>query len=249
MNHYMGRIAMAEFQRLWADGPVFAQAEHVRLSTDCVLLADFVRAERARRGIDLGCASGAIALLLLWRNPALHMTGLELQREAAALAEENMERNGLTERSRIVAGDIRRHRELFAGGSFDLVAANPPYYPLGSGALSPDPARAGARGETDCSLEELCAAAAWLLRTGGSFFLVYRPERLAELSAPCTAPGWSPSGCAWSAIGRRPRPAWCWRRDAGAADRDCAWSRHCFSQGRTAERARSTGAFTTGDTR
>ena len=183
---------MAEFQRLWADGPVFAQAEHVRLSTDCVLLADFVRAERARRGIDLGCASGAIALLLLWRNPALHMTGLELQREAAALAEENMERNGLTDRSRIVAGDIRRHRELFDGGSFDLVAANPPYYPLGSGALSPDPARAGARGETDCSLEELCAAAAWLLRSGGSFCLVHKPERLSELFCAMHGAGLEP---------------------------------------------------------
>ena len=48
---------MPEFRELWPGGPVFAQAEHVRLSTDCVLLADFVRAERARRGIDLGCAS------------------------------------------------------------------------------------------------------------------------------------------------------------------------------------------------
>ena len=70
--------------------------------------------------------------------------------------------------------------------------SNPPYFPVGSGALSPDPARAAARGETDCSLEELCAAAAWLLRTGGRFCLVYRPERLAELLCRMRAAGLEP---------------------------------------------------------
>ena len=187
-----GENAMPEFQELWPGGPVFAQAEHVRLSTDCVLLADFARPERARRGIDLGCASGAIALLLLSRAPALHMTGLELQSAAAELARENMARNGLAERSEIVTGDIRDCRRLFPAGSFDLVAANPPYYPLGSGALSPDPARASARGETDCSLDELCGAAAWLLRSGGSFCLVHKPERLSELFCAMHASGLEP---------------------------------------------------------
>ena len=33
---------MPGFERLWENGPLFAQAEHFRLSTDCVLLADFV---------------------------------------------------------------------------------------------------------------------------------------------------------------------------------------------------------------
>ncbi len=180
------------FEPLWPGGPVFAQAAHAPLGTDSVLLADFIRPGSARRGIDLGCASGAIALLLLCRAPRLHMTGLELLPEAAALAERNMAENGLTDRSRIVTGDLRRCRELFPAGSFDLVAANPPYFPLGSGPLPADPARAAARGETACSLQELCAAAAWLCRTGGSFSLVHRPERLSELLCALTAAGLEP---------------------------------------------------------
>ena len=183
---------MSDFTPLWPGGPVFAQAEHARLSTDSVLLADFVRLRGVRRGIDLGCASGAVALLLLSRSETLHMTGLELRPEAAALAEENMARNGLAHRSRILSGDIRAHRALFPAGSFDLVVANPPYYPLGSGALSLDPARAAARGETDCTLEELCTAAAWLCRAGGSVALVYKPERLAELFSAMSAHGLVP---------------------------------------------------------
>ena len=172
---------MADFEPLWPGGPLFCQAENFRLSTDCVLLADFVNTSSAARGIDLGCASGAIGLLLLSRSPKLHMTGLELLPQAAALAEENMAVNGLSGRSRVVNGDIRQHRQLFPSGSFDLVVANPPYFPLGSGAVSPDEGRAGARGEVNCTLEDICTAAAFFCRTGGSFALVHKPERLSEV--------------------------------------------------------------------
>ena len=169
---------MRDIEPLWPGGPLFCQAEHFRLSTDCVLLADFVNTSSAAKGIDLGCASGAIGLLLLSLSPKLHMTGLELLPQAAALAGENMAVNGLSARSRIVTGDIRQHRQLFPSGSFDLVVANPPYFPLGSGAVSPDEGRAAARGEVSCTLEDVCTAAAFLCRTGGSFALVHKPERV-----------------------------------------------------------------------
>lgn len=181
-----------EFTELWPGGPVFAQAEHFKLGTDCVLFSDFVNASGARRGIDLGCASGAIMLLLLTRCEKLHMTGLELVPEAAELAWENMAANGLSERSEVICGDIRRVRELFKAGSFDLVAANPPYFPRESGAVSADAPRAGARGELECTLEDICAAAQWLLRTGGVFSLVHRPERLSEVFCAMSAHGIEP---------------------------------------------------------
>jgi len=183
---------MAEFTRLWQDGPLFAQAEHFRLSTDCVLLADFINTSGAARGIDLGCASGAIALLLLEKSQKLHMTGLELISEAAQLARENMAVNALEGRSNIIQGDIRLHRELFRAGSFDLVAANPPYFPVGSGYVSPDPGRATARAEDNCSLDELCAAAAFLCRTGGRVCMGHKPERLSELFCCMTKHGIEP---------------------------------------------------------
>ena len=87
---------MPGFERLWENGPLFAQAEHFRLSTDCVLLADFVN------------TAGA------------------------------------------------------------------------------------ARGETQCSMEEICAASAFLCRTGGSVNFVHKPERLSELFCCMTAHGIEP---------------------------------------------------------
>jgi len=171
---------MADFTELWAGGPRFAQAEHFKLGTDTVLLSDFVNISSAKRGIDLGCASGAIALLLLTKSEKLHMSGLDIVEEAVGLAGENMRENGLEERSRIIHGDIKEHRSLFTSGSFDLVVANPPYFAMGSGAVSPKSGRDAARGEMQCSLEDFLAAAAFLLRTGGSFNMVHRPERLSE---------------------------------------------------------------------
>ena len=159
------------------------------------------------------------------------MTGLELREEAAALARENLARNGLGERSEILTGDIREHRSLFSHGSFDLAVANPPYFAAGSGASSPDPARAGAREERDCTLPELCAAAAFLLPTGGRFCLVHRPERLSELFVCMSESGLEPKRlrlvCARAesapslvlAEGRRGGKAGSCDRAAAAADR------------------------------
>lgn len=179
-------------KELWSGGPLFRQSEHFRLSTDSVLLADFAQPRGAAEGIDLGCGSGILSLLLAVKDEKLHMTGLELLPEAAAAARENAALNGLDERMLVVEGDIRRHRALFRAGSFDLAVSNPPYFQENAGAVSPEAERAAARSEGSCRLEELCEAAAFLLRTGGSLFLVHRPERLSELCACLSARGLEP---------------------------------------------------------
>ena len=183
---------MSDVEKLWPDGPVLWQAAHFRLGTDCVLLADFVNTSGLRRGIDLGCASGAAMLLLLNRSPGLSMTGLEIVPEAAELARENLALNGLEARGEIITGDIRDHRALFRAGAFDLVVCNPPYFSPESGAVSPNPDRAAARSELLCTLPELCAASAFLLRTGGRACFVHRPERLSELFVCLTSSGLEP---------------------------------------------------------
>ena len=183
---------MAKEEILWPGGPSFLQASHAPMTTDSILLADFARPGRGGRGIDLGCASGLLSLLLLWREETLHMTGLELLEDAAALAAENMARNGLADRSRMLRGDIRQARALFPAGSFDFAISDPPYFPTDRGARSPDEARATARSEGSCSLEELLDAARWLLRTGGRLWLVHRPERLAELFTGMSQKGLEP---------------------------------------------------------
>ena len=180
------------FDYLWKGGPEFAQSEHFHFGTDSVLLGNFINLAHACKAVDLGCASGVISLLMLSRNADLHVTGVEIHREAAALAEENMRRNGLEERCRILCGDLRDYRQLLRAGTCDVVVSNPPYFPVERGDVSPDRARAAARGELLCTLDDICVAAGWLCRWDGRFALVHRPDRLPEVFASMQKAGIEP---------------------------------------------------------
>ena len=167
--------------RLWPDGPFFRQTDYLGITTDSLLLADFAEVRAGEKGADLGCASGLLMLLLLWREAKLYMTGLELQEEACALAKENIQINALTARAAVLAGDLRETVKQLPNGGFDVVISNPPYYGQRQGNCSPNPGRASARTETALSVQELFHAASRLCRSGGRLYLCHRPARLPEL--------------------------------------------------------------------
>lgn len=148
--------------------------------TDSLTLADFPVLRANMRVCDLGSGAGLLGLLLLRREPTVRVTGIELNETACRLAEENAAVNGLSGRLSTVCADLRRRETLPDAGAFDLVISNPPYFSVGRGGSSPDAARRGAR-EESCTPEELAQSAAALLRWGGKFCLVHRPERLADL--------------------------------------------------------------------
>lgn len=178
---------------LWPGGPRFCTAPGIfKLGTDSVLLADFAGADRARTILDLGCGGGVLLVLLALRAPRARLEGIEISPEAAALCEKNLSLNGLTDRCRVTAGDLREHRKLYAAGSWDLVVSNPPYFPVGSGYMAPDERRAAARSEGSCTLADLCAAARYLTRWGGLFALVHRPERMSQVLRAMSEAGLEP---------------------------------------------------------
>ena len=155
-------------------GPFTYRQGGFPLGQDTLLLGRFATLRRGGRVCDLGCGAGALPLLLLARESSLDLSGVELDGEAAALARRNLAENGLS--GVIRTGDLRRVREQFPAGRFDLVVSNPPYFPAGSGESG-----GSARMELCCTLTQVCAAAAFLLKNGGRFALVHRPERLAGL--------------------------------------------------------------------
>jgi tRNA1Val (adenine37-N6)-methyltransferase len=177
---------------LWPDGPRFIVREDVfRLGTDSVLLSAFSQNGHDKRVCDLGCGSGVIAVLLAWDNPAAQIDGVELQPDWAELARDNARVNGLDNRITIHCLDLRRYKELPAG-AYDLVTANPPYYPQGSGKSAQSAPLAQAREERTCSLTDITQAAAYLTRWGGRFTLVHKPERLSEVLCACSQAGLEP---------------------------------------------------------
>ena len=160
-----------------------------RPGTDSFLLSSLPRLKPGLRVCDLGSGTGLLGLLLLQREPSLTVTGVEIQRAAVRLAEKAAGENGLTERLTTIQGDLRDIRTLLGSGAFDLAVCNPPYYAPSSGGIAPEEARRTARSEVSCTLEDVCRAASYLLRWGGAFCLVHKPERLTDLLCTLRASG------------------------------------------------------------
>lgn len=148
---------------------------------DAVLLSGYVKAPKGSRVLDLGTGTGIIPLLLSAKTQAAHLTGLEIQPDSADMAERSIKLNHLEDRIDIVTGDIKEAASYFEAASFDIVTSNPPYMIANHGIANPDSALAIARHEVKCTLEDVVRAAAKLVRVGGSFYMVHRPFRLAQI--------------------------------------------------------------------
>ncbi|MDO4268254.1 MAG: tRNA1(Val) (adenine(37)-N6)-methyltransferase [Eubacteriales bacterium] len=148
---------------------------------DAVLLSGFARVRQGERVLDLGTGTGIIPILLEAKTEGEHFSGLEIQRETADMARRSVRLNGLEERVEIVDGDIKEASRIFGRASFDVVTSNPPYMNDSHGLKNPDLPKAISRHEVLCTLEDVVREAALLLKPGGSFFMVHRPHRLAEI--------------------------------------------------------------------
>lgn len=152
-----------------------------RFGMDAVLLSGFVRVKPGEAVLDLGTGTGIIPILLEAKTQGRHFTGIEIFPASVDMARRSVALNGLEERIEIVQGDIKEAGSLFAPASFDVITSNPPYMTGQHGLTNPDLEKAAARHELLCTLEDVVRAAARLARTGGRFYMVHRPFRLAEI--------------------------------------------------------------------
>lgn len=177
---------------------------------DAVLLAAFAAGETGARGIpqgstaaDLGTDCGIVAFILTHKVAGIRVTGVEKREEAADRAREAVTLNGLEDRVRIITADV----SCIAGGTeseetdaetsglrgaFDAVVSNPPYFRRNSAIPSASGDRYIARHETTADIGDFARAAAAMLRDGGSFYLVHRPDRLADIFSALREAGLEP---------------------------------------------------------
>lgn len=152
-----------------------------RFSLDPLLLCAFAEIGARARVCDLGTGSGVMPLLLAKAGKGREFVGIELQEELAERARRSVALNGLADRIRIVRADLRDLPGEFAAASCDAVLTNPPYRKPSSGRVAPGAERGAARFELAGGLTDFLRTAAFLLKNGGSFYLIYLAERLAEL--------------------------------------------------------------------
>lgn len=160
---------------------ILQDPERFCFGMDAVLLSGFVQTHKGDRVLDLGTGTGIIPLLMSAKTNAGKYVGLEIQPESADMARRSVRYNHLEDKIDIVTGDIREAASLFEAASFDIVTSNPPYMIADHGLANPDSTLAIARHEVKCTLNDVAYAAAKVLKPGGSFFMVHRPFRLAEI--------------------------------------------------------------------
>jgi tRNA1Val (adenine37-N6)-methyltransferase len=170
---------------------------------DAVLLAAFAAGETGARGIrsgariaDLGTDCGIVAFILTHKVRGSVLTGIEKREEAAARASEAAVMNGLEDRVRIITADINdvSDSEEFADlrEAFDAVVSNPPYFRRNSAIPSASDDRYTARHETTADIGDFARTAAFMTGNGGSFYLVHRPDRLADIFTALRENGFEP---------------------------------------------------------
>ena len=148
---------------------------------DAVLLSCFAKAQGGASVLDLGTGTGILPILMSAKTGAAKLTGLEIQEESADMADRSVRLNGLEDRVSIVKGDIKEAGRIFPRASFDVITCNPPYLQGDHGIVNPGDAKAIARHEILCTLEDVISQSEILLKPGGHFYMVHRPFRLSEI--------------------------------------------------------------------
>ncbi len=187
---YMEDILLGEKETITEindDLRLIQRSDGLTFGTDALLLASFVKKHSGDVAADLGAGTGVISLLCAARGSYKKIYSVELQPEFADIIGRNAKLNGLDDVIAPVCSDVRDISPKENGacreicGCCDTVFSNPPFMMNSSGMHNADSRRNMARRELNGGIEDFCSAANRLLRHGGDFYVVYRPERLTDL--------------------------------------------------------------------
>ncbi len=151
--------------------------------TDAYLLSAFTVGGKNKVGADLGSGTGIIPLLLCARDKAAKIYAVEIQESFCSLIEQNAELNGFSDRIVPHSSNVRDLKAAHIGQELDFVVSNPPYMKVDSGKRNLHDEKFIARHEVCGDIGDFCACASRLLKHGGRFYCVWRPDRLVDLIA------------------------------------------------------------------
>lgn len=169
---------------------IYQQSGVFSYGTDAVLLsayaADKMLFSSARTLFDLCSGTGIIGLTLLdhFRSKnSLSVTGIEINKTACDISEMSARESFLSGSFNVKCCDIKDVSKFFPADIADYITVNPPYMTSNCGFECAEDYKNIARHEILCNLEDIFKSAFHLLKSGGSMFVVYRPERLSTLFA------------------------------------------------------------------
>lgn len=148
---------------------------------DAVLLANYATVKKGDRVVDLGTGTGIIPIIIAGKTKASTVTGIEIQGDMAQMAARSVAMNGLQNRIKIFAGDLKDVTSFVGAGTIDLVVSNPPYITDGHGLVNPDSSKAIARHEIMCTFNDIVHSATKVLRNGGRLAVIHRSNRMVDV--------------------------------------------------------------------
>ena len=178
-------VRLEEFERIddlqFKGLKIIQNPQKFCFGTDAVLLSHFAGIKKGDRVVDLGTGTGIIPILLAGRMADASIHGVEIQPDMVEMAMRSVKLNNLDSRIDIIQGDIKEAPVMLGKGQYTLVVSNPPYKKAGSGIINPHDAKAIARHEILCTLEDILSVAAKLLVIGGRFAMIHQTDRLMDI--------------------------------------------------------------------
>lgn len=176
-------LCNATYEKLNDEIYVCKSVNH-RFGTDAFLLADFANIKHKSRVCDLGTGCGIIPLIWQKRKKPQITYAVDIQPDAIKQLEYGMKKSGITKEKIIpICADMKDLWKNAPINSLDVVTCNPPYKAYKAGYESIIESQKIARHEIMCSIDDVCRAAYRLLKSGGTFCLCNRTERLADVLA------------------------------------------------------------------
>lgn len=178
-NPMMGDVTDNAF--LGGDLQILQPKQGYRAAIDAVCLAAAVPAHPGERVLDVGMGVGVTGLCLAHRVGDVHLTGVEIQSDLAALARENARRNNLSNVD-VICGDILEPLPGLEPESFDHVLTNPPFYDFHKAISPPNASKSQAHMHGgDQFIEMWIARSASYLKSKGTLTIVHPSEFLGDL--------------------------------------------------------------------
>lgn len=161
---------------------IYQREDLFRFTIDSMLLSGFVELKESDKLIiDLGTGNAVIPIYLSMKTSAL-IYGVEIQEETFELGVKSVNKNKLEAKIKLINDDIKNLPQKFKGTTFDCVTCNPPYFKYSNNSnVNDQDSFKVARHEVLITLEEIFDVSYKLLKDKGSFYLIHRPERLADI--------------------------------------------------------------------
>jgi tRNA1Val (adenine37-N6)-methyltransferase len=160
---------------------IIQKKQGLTFGSDTYLLSAFIKNDKYGHAADLGSGTGVASLLCAARGKFKKIYAVEIQKSFCELIEKNTALNSLSDVITTVEKDVREVFPSDTDGELEAVFSNPPYMKVGSGKRNEADEKYIARHEVFGGIDDFCAAAARLLKFGGRFYCVYRPDRLVDL--------------------------------------------------------------------